>query len=205
MTITAFFAYCIALGIAGAIPGPGVAALVGRALGTGFSRTIPMLFGLILGDIVYLGFAIGGLAILANTFSGVFFAIKIAGASYLLYLAWKFWTSGIALKEVQKSKGRREGIASFAAGFAVTMGNPKTIVFYMALLPTVVDLTGVTLSDFGILAALTAIVLLVVLIPYIALASRAREAFKNETALRRLNRTAAAALTGTAGWILLRS
>lgn len=204
MTIASFLAYAIALSIAAAIPGPGVAAIVGRALGTGFSKTMPMLFGLILGDIVFLGLAIGGLALLAKTFSGVFLFIKIAGATYLLFLAYKFWRDGITLNDVKKSQGKREGLASFLAGFAVTMSNPKTIVFYMALVPTVVDLGSVGLQDFLTMTFITAIVLLVTLTPYVALASKARQTLKNESALRRLSRAASMALTGTAAWIMLR-
>ena len=129
MTLSSFLAYTLALGIAAAIPGPGIAALVGRALGTGFRRTMPMLTGLVLGDLVYLTFAILGLALLAHTFQTAFMAVRIAGALYLLWLAWKFWTAGLTPEKVERSPGRRDGLMSFAAGFAVTLGNPKTIVF----------------------------------------------------------------------------
>ncbi|MCB1385494.1 MAG: LysE family translocator [Nitratireductor sp.] len=129
MNLTAFLAYALALGIAAAIPGPGVAALVGRALGSGLTRSLPMLLGLAVGDVVYLTLAIAGLAFIAKAFSTVFFIVKLAGAAYLLWLAWRFWTRGIAIHEVARSAGRRDGLASFLAGLAVTLGNPKTIVF----------------------------------------------------------------------------
>ena len=204
MSLTAFLAYAIALGIAAAIPGPGVAALVGRALGTGFGRSIPMLLGLAVGDVIYLTLAIAGLAFIASAFSTVFFFIKLAGAAYLLWLAWRFWTQGIAIQEVEKSAGRRDGFASFLAGLTVTLGNPKTIVFYMAILPAVMDLGAVTLAGYGVLVVLTFLVLFAVLLPYIALASKARLFFTDPAALRRLNRSAAVAMTGAAGWIVAR-
>lgn len=204
MTITSFLAYAAALAIAAIIPGPGVAAIVSRALGTGFTRTMPMLFGLILGDIIFLGLAVGGLAILAKTFSGIFMAIKVFGACYLLYLAITFWFNGIEISEVKKSKGRRDGITTFFAGLAVTLANPKTIVFYMALVPNVIELNSVDLHGFIVLTIVTAIILLVTLTPYILLAARARNTLKNEDSLKILSKFAAGALTGTAGWILLR-
>ena len=204
MSFTAFLAYALALGIAAVIPGPGVAALVGRALGTGFTRSIPMLLGLATGDVVYLTLAVAGLAFIAKAFSTAFFVIKLAGAGYLLWLAWRFWTQGIAIQEVEKSAGRRDGLASFLAGFAVTLGNPKVIVFYMAILPAVMDLEAVTLPGYGVLVVLTFLVLFAMLLPYIALASRARLFFTDPRALRRLNRTAAVAMTGAAGWIVAR-
>ena len=204
MAPSAFLAYTLALGIAAAIPGPGIAALVGRALGTGFKRTMPMLAGLVLGDLLYLTLAILGLALLAHTFETAFKVVRIAGAFYLLWLAWKFWTSGLTPEKIERSPGKRDGLMSFAAGFAVTVGNPKTIVFYMALLPVVIDMTGVSLADWAILSVLTVLILYVVLTPYVALASRARTALANHATLKTVNRTAALAMTGAAGFILAR-
>ncbi|RUY84517.1 LysE family translocator, partial [Mesorhizobium sp. M7A.F.Ca.CA.003.01.2.1] len=53
MTLTGFLAYSAALGIAAAIPGPGITALVARALGSGFRSSLAMSFGLMVGDITY--------------------------------------------------------------------------------------------------------------------------------------------------------
>ena len=204
MTITAFLTYALALGIAAIIPGPGIAAIVGRALGTGIKKSLPMLMGIIVGDIVYLTFAIAGLAVIANSFASVFFIIKIGGAGYLLYLAYKFWVHGIKPTEVKKGAGKRESFAAFFAGFAVTMGNPKTIIFYIALLPSVIDLTSVSLNAYFTMVVITAIVLFITLAPYIMLAAKARETFKNEKSLKIMGRSASTILTGTAAWILAR-
>lgn len=205
MTLASFLAYAAALAIAAAIPGPGVTALVGRALGAGFLRTMPMLAGLVLGDLTYLFLAVAGLAVVAKTFAGLFVAVKFAGAAYLAWLAYRFWTSGITVSQVEASRGRREGFASFLAGLTLTLGNPKTIVFYLALAPAVIDLHAVDPAAFAVLAAITVAVLYVVLLPYVALAARARSAMRDVRALRIVNRFAAAAMAGTAGWIVARA
>ncbi|MGB6190327.1 MAG: LysE family translocator [Aeromonas molluscorum] len=205
MSLTAFLAYGVALAIAAAIPGPGVAAIVGRALGTGARRTLPMLLGLAVGDVVYLSLAVGGLAFIANSFFEVFLVIKICGALYLVYLAYKFWTAGIDIQDVKKSAGRREGFTSFMAGLAVTLGNPKTIIFYMAILPVVMNLEMVSFEVFLLLIVITFAVLFLVMAPYILLATKARMFFKNPAALRRLNRTASVAMAATATWIVART
>ncbi len=62
MTLTGFIAYAGALAIAAAIPGPGVTALVARALGSGFRPAFAMSVGLILGDLTYLTAVVLGLA-----------------------------------------------------------------------------------------------------------------------------------------------
>lgn len=183
MTLTGFLAYSAALGIAAAIPGPGVTALVARALGSGFRSSLAMSFGLMLGDLTYLTAVVLGLAFVAQTFGMVFLAIKWLGVAYLAL-------GGL--------------VSSFLAGLTVTLGNPKTMIFYLAITPTIVDLKTITLADYGILVALTIVVLLVVLVPYLALAAKARWFLKSPRALKALNRTAAGFMVGAAAAIAAR-
>ncbi|WP_353643498.1 LysE family translocator [Mesorhizobium sp. WSM2239] len=198
MTLAGFLAYSLALAIAAAIPGPGVTALVARALGSGFRSALAMSFGLVVGDLTYLTAVVLGLALVAQTFGTVFLVIKWLGVAYLAWLAWSFWKSGITPENVEARKGKGGLAASFLAGLAVTLGNPKTMIFYLALTPTLVDLRTITFADYAILAALTVVVLLVVLVPYLALAAKARWFLKTPRALKALNRTAAAFMAGAA-------
>jgi threonine/homoserine/homoserine lactone efflux protein len=204
MTLTGFLAYSAALGIAAAIPGPGLTALIARALGSGFRSALAMSFGLMLGDLTYLTAVVLGLALVAQTFGVAFLAIKWLGVAYLAFLGWRFWTSGITPEMVEARKGRGGLVSSFIAGLAVTLGNPKTMIFYLAITPTIVDLKTITLADYGILVALTLVVLLVVLVPYLALAAKAWGLLKSPRALRVLNRTAAGFMVGAAAAIAAR-
>ena len=204
MTLTGFLAYSAALGIAAAIPGPGVTALVARALGSGFRSSLAMSFGLMLGDLTYLTAVVLGLAFVAQTFGMVFLAIKWLGVAYLAFLGWRFWISGITPETVEAKKGKGGLVSSFLAGLTVTLGNPKTMIFYLALTPTLVDLHTLTVSDYGILVACTIVVLMIVLIPYLALAAKARWLLKTPRALRALNRTAATFMVSAAAAIAAR-
>lgn len=203
MSIFELLPYIIALAIAAAIPGPGIAACVGKALGSGFRPAFYFMNGLVLGDLTYLTFAILGLSAIASVFSGFFIVVKFAGAAYLVWLAWNFWRSGIDPEKIDTTKGKGFW-PSFAAGYSVTLGNPKTIIFYMALLPTVVDLNSVTVERFAGLVIATIVVLYAVVIPYIALAARARTFLRNPRAIRIMNRTAATAMVGAATFIVTR-
>ena len=69
---TELAAYAIALGVAAAIPGPGMTALVARSVGNGAVAGFAMLFGLIIGDLCYLSFAVFGLAVVAKNFAALF-------------------------------------------------------------------------------------------------------------------------------------
>jgi threonine/homoserine/homoserine lactone efflux protein len=148
--------------------------------------------------VVAVPFVVLGLALVAQTFGTVFLIIKWLGVAYLAWLAWSFWKSGITPENVEARKGKGGLLASFLAGLTVTLGNPKTMIFYLALTPTLVDLGAITFADYAILAALTAVVLLVVLVPYLALAAKARWFLKTPRALKALNRTAAAFMAGAA-------
>jgi threonine/homoserine/homoserine lactone efflux protein len=204
MTLSGFIAYSGALAIAAAIPGPGVTALVARALGSGFRSALFMSLGLVLGDLTYLTAVVLGLAVIAQTFGTVFLVIKWLGVAYLAWLGWQFWTSGITAEKVEARRGKGGLTASFLAGYALTLGNPKTMVFYLALTPTLVDLRTITLADYAVLAGLTVMVLLVVLLPYLALAAKARWFLATPRALKALNRTAAAFMMGAAAAIAAR-
>ena len=194
MTIANFITYIIALAIAAAIPGLGIFALVAHALGSGFKATFPMLLGVTLGDVIYLIAAMFGLALIANSFSALLAAVGFAGAGYLLWMAVSFWRSGVTHEKI-KAKPATNSIGSFLSGLFITLGNPKTIIFYIALLPTLFDLSTATINDIYLLCALTFLVLIVTLTPYIALAGQARTFLQTPNALKILNRFAAVCLS----------
>jgi len=204
MSLATLFAYCTALFIAAAIPGPGMTAIVARALGSGFRETFFMGLGLVLGDIVYLTAVILGLALVAQTFTTTFMIIKILGALYLVYIAYKLWTAGLLPQDIQAKKSTSMGM-SFLSGLLVTFGNPKTMLFYVALVPTLIDVHRIGLNDYAVLLMATFAVLMAVLIPYILLASRARLLIKQPRALKSLNRIAAGIIGTTAAYIATRA
>ncbi|MFT4052893.1 MAG: LysE family translocator [Novosphingobium sp.] len=199
--IASLITYSAALGIAAAIPGPGVAAVVGQSMGNELKASLFLLGGIILGDLTYLTVAIAGLAGIARTFSGAFLVVKVLGGFYLAYIAWKMWTSSDGIIQA-RAKGSPTGLGSFLSGYSLTLGNPKTIVFYLALLPTVLDLGAVGLAQWSALACMTALTLVVTLAPYAVLADRARSLISRPSALQRITRAAAAIIGGTSVIIL---
>ncbi|MBA3042671.1 MAG: LysE family translocator [Alphaproteobacteria bacterium] len=204
MTPTTLLAYSGALFVAAAIPGPGMTAIVARALGSGFRPTFFMGLGLILGDLCYLTAVILGLALVAQTFTTPFLIIKYLGALYLVYIAWKLWTTGLIAQDIEAKRSTHIGL-SFLSGLLVTLGNPKTMLFYVALVPTLIPLEAIGAKDYAALVGITFVVLIAVLIPYILLASQARTLLKKPNSLKALNRSAASILAGTAAYIAARA
>ncbi|WP_172328723.1 LysE family translocator [Mangrovicoccus sp. HB161399] len=201
ISATSFIAYVAALAVASAVPGPGVAALIGQSLGGRFRSSLFFIGGMALGDVVFLSCAVAGLAALVQLFEQAMLAIKLLAGAYLLRLAWKFWSQRGSISEPDGA-GSRSGGRAFAAGLMVALGNPKVIVFYLALLPAVLDLGHVGPAQWAALSALTVATLFATLTPYALLALRARGAISSSGTLARLNR-AAAAIIGGAGVLII--
>ena len=197
MEPTALAAFALALTLAAASPGPGIAAVVARALGAGFRGALPMVLGLVAGDLVYLSFAAFGLAALAASFGGVFLAVKYAGAAYLIWLAVRLWRAEPSAQAVGAVATGRPW-RTFLAGLSVTLGNPKVMVFYLALLPSLIDLERLTALGFAELIAVVIVVLLVVVGGYAAAAARARDLFRSPRAMKLMNRGAGTMMAGAA-------
>ena len=78
--------YTAALAVAAAIPGPGMAALVARSVSGGALPGFSLLLGLILGDLIYLSFAVFGLSLVAQHFDTLFVLVQ-----YVLRCIWLIW------------------------------------------------------------------------------------------------------------------
>jgi threonine/homoserine/homoserine lactone efflux protein len=188
LDLAGLIVFATALFVAAASPGPGIAAIVARVLGRGTRGALAFTAGVATGDVVWLTIAVLGLAALAQVFGAVFVVIKYAGAAYLLYLAWKLWSAPVAVHELRAEASREHPLKLFLGGLAVTMGNPKVIVFYLALLPNLIDMGRVTALGFAELVAVTVAVLALVFCGVIVLAARVRRLFTTPRALRWLNR-----------------
>lgn len=204
MALSQIVAYALALGIAVAIPGPGITALIARTLSGGTIMGMAFMTGLMLGDLIYLTFAVFGLALVANTFAHIFIVIKWLSITYLCYLAWQFWTAtqtGINAEDIST----RDLLSACLSGLGVALGNPKPIAFYLALLPIIIDIEQVTFSNWLFtLVPLTMAVLMIIGGVFIFAAHRMRRYLANHSAQKTMHRVAAVTMLGAAGTMLLK-
>lgn len=189
--------------LAVASPGPGIAAIVARSLSTGFRRAVPFVLGIAAADLIWLTFSALGLTLLMQSFHGLFLAIKYAGCAYLIYLAWKLWTAPVTSLEDQPA-ARGEGLRLFFGGVALTLGNPKVMVFFVSILPLVVDLQALTPLAFVEVAVLTMLIINTTLLGYAFAADRARRLVASPRTMRRINRVTGGVLAGAAAAIAAR-
>ncbi len=191
----AFFAAVLA--VAAATPGPAVVALVARTLARGRHGAVAFIAALALGDVLWLAAASLGLAALAAALGSLFFLVRLAGAAYLIVLAVRLWTATpeAATASLPEPKG---ALGLFGAGLALSIGNPKTMAFYLALLPAMMDLEHLTVLGFAEMAGVICAVLTVIFASYVYLADRARRLVSRPPALRLINRVCGTVLAGTA-------
>jgi threonine/homoserine/homoserine lactone efflux protein len=197
MTLASLAIFAGALLIAAGSPGPSIAALIARVLTRGARDVFPFLTAMWVGEAIWLSLAVLGLAAIAETFHYVFVAIKWIGVAYLLYLAWKMWfapsdTSGDALPEAGSAR------KLFFAGMTVTLGNPKIMMFYVALLPTIIDLNAVSVAGWAELVVVMLAVLVFVDLVWVVFAAKARLLLKSSRAVKIANRTSAGLMAGAA-------
>jgi threonine/homoserine/homoserine lactone efflux protein len=198
MDLAALVLFASTLLVAAASPGPGIAALVARVIGRGLDGAPAFAAGLVLGDLVWLAVATLGLAVVAQTFHEIFLVIKYAGAAYLIYLAYRMWTAPVVARDVAADRRRESHVRLFVAGLALTLGNPKVVAFYLALLPNLIDLTRVGVVGYVELASICVVVLTIVFGAYVIAAARARALFRSTRALRLLNRAGGTMMAGAA-------
>ncbi|MGB8602289.1 MAG: LysE family translocator [Rhizomicrobium sp.] len=193
ISLHAFLLYCGVYAIAIAIPGPGVIAIVARALGSGFRSAIPAAFGTVLGDWIYMTLSAFGMAVLAQTLGGLFLVVKLAGAAYLIYMGWCYWHAPVRdMADIEPETASK----SFTSQLMVTLGNPKAMAFFVALLPTVIDVNHVGMIGYLQLSAATLVLIPTIFLTYAALAARLRGVLASVKARTRLNRGAAIVMAG---------
>lgn len=193
MSFESAFTFFIAIFIFSITPGPGVFAILARALVHGAKSCTTLALGMAVSDIVYLVLACFGLATIAENWSGVFLAIRYTGAAYLIYLGYKMFKTLPQVKnEIHSEVPRQTGtlLSGFIQGFLISASNPKVILFYIAFLPTFIDLTALQSQDIVLVSVLAFIALMAGLILIAIGASRMSNMLKTPLAHKRLNRGA---------------
>lgn len=127
-------AFCAAILLFLALPGPGTFALLTSTAKGGFRAGAAATLGVILGDQVLLWAAVAGVAALLAAYPAVFQAVQYAGAAYLAWIGLSLLRGAAALGEVPVSDPRRAG-TRFRHGLLTCLLNPKAYLFMAAVYP----------------------------------------------------------------------
>ena len=120
-------------------PGPNMMYLVSRTVSQGRRAGLISLAGVAAGFAVYLAAATAGITAVFAVIPGLYLALKLAGAAYLLWLAWRAGRPGgdrlFAARTLPADPARR----LFGMGLLTNLLNPKIAIMYMALIPQFVS------------------------------------------------------------------
>jgi threonine/homoserine/homoserine lactone efflux protein len=124
----------VALGMV-LVPGPNMIYLVSRSVSQGSRAGLISLLGTLVGFLIYMTMANFGLAAVFLVVPWLYVAVKICGAAYLLYLAWKtLRPGGMSLFETRQLPEDPPG-RLFRMGLITNLLNPKAAIMYLALIP----------------------------------------------------------------------
>jgi len=184
-------------------PGPGMAAIVARAIDSGFWSAFMVSLGAITIELLYFTLAYFSFAIIEDYIGSLAIILKMIGCAYLLYLAYTIFKKARAIPDTKTENTKSQSLfKDYTIGIVVTLTNPLVILFYTALIPTVLDLSSVDIS--GLMTALFIIfvVHLVILTSQCALASQVRQFLQDKVTIQKFNYASATLLLGVAGYIL---
>lgn len=198
LSLHSFLFYCSVYAAVIILPGPGVMAIVARSLGSGFRSCIPAALGTALGDLIWMTLGVAGLSLLAKTMGHFFMGVKMAGAVYLVFMAYKFWVARVNdIPEVVPVSARQ----SFLSQLVVTLSNPKAMAFFVAALSQIVDVKHLNFAGYLQLVVATLILIPAIMLGYAALAHQVRSFLTSVAARKGINRTAAVVIAGSGVWM----
>ena len=187
LSVTDLALYVGALFILFITPGPVWVGVIARSLSGGFRAAVPLALGVAVGDIIWPFLAILGVTWVATTFDGVMVGLRWVACALFLWMGWQLIRHADQPISSDNRLTRPGMWAGFVAGFALIMGNPKAMLFYMGVLPGFFDLTQVTWWDVAAIVVASIIAPLVgnLLLAYFI--DRARVLISSPRGLRRLN------------------
>jgi threonine/homoserine/homoserine lactone efflux protein len=186
-----------------ATPGPGVFASMSKAVSDGFKSSLFFIGGLVIGDSIFLILAVIGMSAISEILGEMFFIIKIAGGIYLIFLGIRTFRKK-DFKLSFKTGLKKNNLQTILSGLLITLGNPKPILFYASILPTIINFSKINLVDILIMILLIALVSFAVLGSYCYFACLSRKFFIKGKSQKKINKAAGAVMSATGAYIVLK-
>jgi threonine/homoserine/homoserine lactone efflux protein len=193
MAIETWLAFVAASAVLLVIPGPTILLVLSYAMGRGWRVAAPMAAGVALGDLTAMTLSMLGVGAVLAASAGLFTALKLAGAAYLVWLGVKLWRAGGAA-EARARTDAASPRRMFAHAWLVTTLNPKSIVFFVAFLPQFIDPARDFWTQMLLFEATFVALAFANAFGFAVLGARARGFARNERAMGVLHRAGGVAL-----------
>lgn len=163
-------------------PGPDNIFVLTQSVVNGKKYGLATVFGLISGCIIHTTLLAFGVSAIIKESENLFFAIKLFGAFYLLYLAFKALKSEASIALNSNSVLKKTTLQLFKQGFTMNVLNPKVSIFFLAFFPGFLfSKTLPTVIQFYILGFLFMLVSLIVFSLIAVLADVISQKIRNNT------------------------
>ncbi|WP_192856751.1 LysE family translocator [Manganibacter manganicus] len=137
--VSTLLQFAVATFILAITPGPDMTLFVGRALSEGRAAGFACMSGALSGIVIHTSLVALGLSALIVASPQAFMALKIAGAGYLVWLAWQAVTKGSAFSPETGKRAPRSLFRNWLTGLGINLLNPKIVLFFMTFLPQFVS------------------------------------------------------------------
>nr|WP_201468876.1 LysE family translocator [Microbacterium hydrocarbonoxydans] len=199
-------AFVVAAFVMVAIPGPTVLFTIGRAMSLGRLGGFLSILGTALGSVVLVAAVALGVGTIVAQSVVLFTVVKVLGAGYLIFLgirAIRHRTDAAAT--TSGPVPRRSGARLLGEGFVVGVTNPKSIAFFLAILPQFVDLdVGSVPLQLFVLGAIVVVIGVACDAVWVLVASAAREWFgRSPRRLEALSATGGGLMVGLGAFLLV--
>ena len=155
--------FILAVSILAISPGPDNIFVLMQSVVHGKKYGLATVIGLMTGCIIHTTFVAVGISAIIKENNSIFLAIKILGTIYLLYLAYKVFTSSSEISMNTEKIQKKTPFQLFKIGFIMNVLNPKVTIFFLALFPGFLFSESLSISlQFYILGALFILVSFVV-------------------------------------------
>ena len=133
MTLAAFLTVAFLHLMAAISPGPAVLMAARTGVTEGLRTGVFLAMGIGLGAVIWALAALFGLNIVFTAAPALLWGLKLAGAAYLLYMAWNMWRHADAPLDMTASATPRSPASAFRLGLITNLANPKPAVLFSAI------------------------------------------------------------------------
>jgi len=155
LIIETLISFALATSVLAISPGPDNIYVLVQSITNGKAYGLATVCGLITGCIVHTTLLAFGVSAIIKANEELFFGIKVLGAFYLLYLAYKVFKSDSQLDFDSETAPKKSLKALFVQGFFMNVLNPKVTIFFLAFFPGFLfSKTMSTIAQFYILGGI---------------------------------------------------
>lgn len=196
MTLDVYLAFVVAATVLIVIPGPSLMVVVSHAMGVGLRPSWFTIFGVAASHTVFFLITALGLSAFLLSFAHIFIWIKWIGVAYLIWMGIKQWRAKPKPLEAKADETSKPWWSLFFQGFAITMTNPKALVFYAMFFPPFLNPANPVVPQLLIMGVTFLLILLLTCFLYALVAAQTRSWFSKPNHIRWQNRITGSLLIG---------